>query len=267
MIVVTNDDGVRSPGLLALYKAAAGLGEDVEIVAPSGPQSSAGMSITFFKPLRIEKVRLDGIYAYAVSGSPTDCVFLAKYKLFKRRNIRLVLSGINLGENLTLQSFYSSGTISAAMAAAINGIKGIAFSMVIDYRDEPPIEVFEGAAGYARRIIKAILERGFPKNVDVLSVNFPAKIDEKTKIKVAPMARTMFEEYVVERRDPRGQKYYWLGGRLKKSFEKGTDVYTVLVENNVSVTPFVLSNNPEEAMRSTQELLEYLSQLEPPAPQ
>ena len=262
MIVITNDDGVRSPGLLALYRAASELGEDVKVVAPSGPQSAAGMSITFFKPLRIERVKLDGPTAYAVNGSPTDCVFLAKYKLFKRKNIKLVLSGINLGENLTLQSFYTSGTVSAAMAAALNGINGIAFSMVIDYKDEPPIEAFSGASKYARMIIKAVLEKGFPRNVDVLSVNFPSRIGENTRIKVVPMARTMFDEYVLERHDPRGQKYYWLGGRLKHGFEEGTDVHTVLVENNVSVTPVVLSNHSEEAMRSTLELMNYVSRIE-----
>jgi 5'-nucleotidase len=258
VIVITNDDGVRSPGLYALYQAAQGLGEDVRIVAPSGPQSAAGMSITFFKPLRIERVKLEGPTAYAVSGSPTDCVFLAKYKLFKGKNIRLVLSGINLGENLTLQSFYTSGTVSAAMAAALNGINGIAFSMVMNYKDEPPLKAFEGAKKYAKMIVAAVLEKGFPRSVDVLSVNFPATIDDKTRIKVVPMARTMFDEYVVERHDPRGQKYYWLGGRLKQGFEEGTDVHTVMVENNVAVTPVVLSNHSDDAMRSTVELVNYM---------
>ncbi|MEM3670357.1 MAG: 5'/3'-nucleotidase SurE [Thermoprotei archaeon] len=256
MIVVTNDDGVRSPGILALFRAVSGLGEKVEVVAPDGPQSAAGMSITFFKPLRIERVEIDdGYRAYAVSGSPTDSVFLARYKLMKDKPIKLVVSGINLGENLTLQSFYTSGTVSAALAAALNGIKGIAFSMVIDYKVEPPVEAFGEASKFIRSLVSKILQVGFPDEVDVLSVNFPAKITRQTKVKVVPMASTMFDEYVLERRDPRGRKYFWLGGNIKSDLESNTDVHTVLVEKNISVTPIKLTNYSPEAMRSTQKLV------------
>jgi 5'-nucleotidase len=256
LIVLTNDDGIRSPGLLALYRAVRELGEKTEIVAPAGPQSAAGMSITFYKPLRIEKVLIDGKIAFAVSGSPTDAVFLARYKLFKRREIKLVLSGINLGENLTLQSFYTSGTVSAALAGALNGIKGIAFSMVIDYRYEPSIDEFAGAISYTRKIVAGVLKNGLPEGVDVLSVNFPERITEKTVVKVVPMARTMFDEYVIERRDPRGKSYYWLAGKVKKELDVGTDVHTVLVEKNISITPVSLVNYSKEALEATKKLID-----------
>jgi 5'-nucleotidase len=259
LIVLTNDDGVRSPGLLALFKSVSDLGEEVEVVAPNGPQSAAGMSITFFKPLRIERIFLNGLRAYAVDGSPTDSVFLARYKLFKRRKIKLVLSGINLGENLTLQSYYTSGTVSAALAAALNGIKGIAFSMLVDYKDEPPIETFNEAIRFTKLIVAGVLKHGFPKDVDILSVNFPSKIDSKTQIKVTRMARTMFDEYVLERHDPRGRSYFWLGGKIKKNLEKGTDVYAVLVEENISITPVNMSSYSDDAMHSTMRLVESIA--------
>ncbi len=255
MLVITNDDGVRSPGLLALFRSVQGLGEEVEVVGPNGPQSAAGMSITFYKPLRIERVALDGVRAYAVTGSPTDSVFLARYKLFKSKEIKLVLSGINLGENLTLQSYYTSGTVSAALAAALNGIKGIAFSMLMDTSREPPVEAFDDAARYTRAIVKEVLRQGFPEGADVLSVNFPNHIGPHTRIRVTPMARTMFDEFVLERRDPRGNKYYWLGGRISKNLREGTDVHTVLVEHNISVTPISMSSGSEQALRSTTELI------------
>lgn len=256
MIVVTNDDGVRSPGILALFRAVSGLGEKVEVVAPDGPQSAAGMSITFFKPLRVDRVKIDeGYRAYAVSGSPTDSVFIARYKLMRNKPIKLVVSGINLGENLTLQSFYTSGTVSAALAAALNGIKGIAFSMLVDYREEPSVEEFSDAAKFIRALVANVLKLGFPDDVDVLSVNFPSRITANTQVKVVRMASTMFEEYVLERRDPRGRKYFWLGGDIRSDLEPGTDVHTVLVEKNISVTPIKLTNYSAEAMRSTERLI------------
>lgn len=257
MLVLTNDDGIRSPGLRSLFRAVREIRrEEVQVVAPAGPQSAAGMSITFYKPLRIEQVLIDDRVCFAVSGSPTDSVFIAKYKLFRRNKIKLILSGINLGENLTLQSFYSSGTVSAAMAGALNGIKGIAFSMVVDDRYEPTVDHFKGAIPFIKQMVRGVLENGLPSGVDVLNVNFPENIDPNTRVKVVPMAGSMFDEYVVERRDPRGKGYYWLAGRVKADLEPDTDVYTVLVEKNVAVTPVSLVNYTQETMHETRALIE-----------
>jgi len=129
MIILTNDDGVYSPGIMALAKSLAKM-TDVKVVAPRGAQSSSGMSITFHRPLTMSKVSKRNYEAIAITGTPADCVFVSVHGLFKKKKIEMIVSGINLGENVSMQSFFSSGTVSAAMSGSIIGIKSVAFSKV-----------------------------------------------------------------------------------------------------------------------------------------
>ena len=129
LIMVTNDDGVTSPGITALADAASSLGS-VMVVGPEGEQSAAGMSLTFNRPLRVTKVRVGRRVCYAVSGSPADSSMIGIHNLLPRRP-DAVVSGINLGENLTIQDIFASGTVAAALSAALLGIPAIAFSMEI----------------------------------------------------------------------------------------------------------------------------------------
>jgi len=238
MILVTNDDGVYSPGIIQLYKALSTI-TDTRVVAPRGAQSSSGMSITFHRPVRLHDVNMRNYRATAVGGTPADCVFLSVHKLFGRKNIQMVASGINMGENISMQSFFSSGTVSAAMSGSIIGIKSIAFSKEVEAEEDKPLTEaeFRSAARWAARIVRYILENGFPGDVDLLNVNFPMKTTDRTRVSITRMASEMFDDYVVERRDPRGNKYLWLAGQKKHRGEEGTDLHSVLVRNQISITP------------------------------
>ncbi len=237
MLLITNDDGVYSPGLRAL-SAALSRKADIRVVAPKGAQSSTGMSITFHRPVRISKVSIKGYEATAVGGTPADCVFASVHRLYRRNKIDMVVSGINIGGNISMQSFFSSGTVSAAMSGAIIGIKSVAFSKEIASEDEPLTEKeFTSAAWWAARIVSFLMKNGFPEDVDMLNVNFPVNTTKKTRVRITRMASEMFDDYVVERKDPRGNTYYWLAGTKKNRFEPDTDLQTVLGKSEISITP------------------------------
>lgn len=256
MILVTNDDGVYSPGIIALAKSLAKVAE-IRVVAPKGAQSSTGMSVTFHRPVRISQVKLRNYEATAIGGTPADCVFVSVHKLFSRKKIEMIASGINIGENISMQSFFSSGTVSAAMSGSVIGIKAIAFSKEVGSEDEYLTEKqFETSAWWAGRIVSFLMKNGFPKGVDLLNVNFPLKTTRNTPVRVTRMANEMFDEYVVERKDPRGDRYFWLAGTKKVRSEPGTDLHTVLGKSEISITPirigslqFDSSSRPEELFR------------------
>ncbi|MBX8631283.1 MAG: 5'/3'-nucleotidase SurE [Thermoplasmata archaeon] len=237
MLLLTNDDGVYSPGLISLAKSLSEI-SPLRVVAPRGPQSSTGMSITFHRPVRINRVKSKGYEAIAVGGTPADCVFLSVHKLLRGRKIDMIVSGINIGGNISMQSFFSSGTVSAAMSGSIIGIKSVAFSKEIRSEDEQlNMSEFRNAAWWAGRIVSLLLNNGFPEEVDLLNVNFPVNTRRNTRIRITHMAREMFEDYVVERKDPRGNTYYWLAGTRKRKFEKDTDLNAVLGRSEISITP------------------------------
>lgn len=195
------------------------------------------MSITFHRPIRISHLKLKNYSATAIGGTPADCVFLSVHKLH-RKKVEMIASGINIGENISMQSFFSSGTVSAAMSGAIIGLKSIAFSKAIPSSDEPLRERdFSTAAWWAARIISHIRKNGFPDNVDLFNVNFPESVRKNTSFEITVMANEMFDDYVVERIDPRGNKYYWLAGNRKVRAGKGTDLRAVLVDGKISITP------------------------------
>ncbi|MBX8634423.1 MAG: 5'/3'-nucleotidase SurE [Candidatus Thermoplasmatota archaeon] len=237
MLLLTNDDGVYSPGLISLSKALSPISK-LRVVAPRGAQSSTGMSITFHRPVRLGKVKSKNYEALAVGGTPADCVFLSVHRLLKGRKIDMIVSGINIGGNLSMQSFFSSGTVSAAMSGAIIGIKSVAFSKEIESEDERLSEAeFRDASWWAAKIVSFLLKKGFPETVDLLNVNFPVRTRKGTGVRITHMAREMFDDYVVEREDPRGNKYYWLAGTKKKKFERDTDLNAVLGKSEISITP------------------------------
>src|SRR5579863_7775556 len=169
--MVSNDDGVTSPGITALADAVSELGS-VMIIAPEGEQSAAGMSLTFHRPLRVTKVRVGKRVCYAVSGSPADSTMIGLHSILPRRT-DAVVSGINLGENLTIQDIFASGTVAAALSAALLGIPAIAFSMevpqnrvLIHGRKDPHFAI---PARIAAEILREVLERGMPRGADMLN--------------------------------------------------------------------------------------------------
>jgi 5'-nucleotidase len=238
IILITNDDGVAAPGLQNLVEAVKHLGKIV-VVAPDKPQSGMGHAITIGTPLRLYKVSNFGnIEAWQCSGTPVDCVKLAVDKILHRKP-DLCLSGINHGANHSINVIYS-GTMSAAVEAAIESIPSVGFSL-LDYNIEAD---FTGSRKYVRIIVEKLLEKKQDKHM-VLNVNIPAVPAELIKgIKVCRQAYAKYEEDFLERNDPNGRRYYWLTGEFV-NFDKGkdTDVWA-LANQYVSVVPvqFDLTN-------------------------
>jgi len=240
-VLLTNDDGIMSVGLRMLADSLDGLGT-VIAVAPDSPRSATGMSLTFHKPLRMNEVTVGEMKAYSVSGSPADCVSIGISKVLGGKAPDAVVSGINIGDNVTAQTVFASGTVAAAIQAAIIGIPSIALSLEIPEGEHNPEEheaKIEVAASRACPIVEKVIKRGLPKGVDFLNVNFPYDVRSDTPMKVTRLGRQKYEDYLLERTDPRGRPYYWQWGNTKdpKEFEPGTDAHAVFVERAVSVTP------------------------------
>lgn len=238
VILVTNDDGITAPGIKNLVEAVKELG-DVVVVAPDKPQSGMGHAITIGSPLRLHKVdAFEGIEAYQCTGTPVDCVKLAVDKILHRKP-DICVSGINHGANHSINVIYS-GTMSAAVEAAIESIPSVGFSL-LDYSIEAD---FEGARKYARLIVQQMLKQKLNKHT-VLNVNIPAVAADLIKgVRICRQAYAKYEEDFIERTDPHNRQYYWLTGEFV-NFDKGrdTDVWA-LANNYVSVVPvqFDLTN-------------------------
>jgi len=239
VILITNDDGITAPGIFNLVEAVKDLGKIV-VVAPDKPQSGMGHAITIGQPLRLTAVNtyFGGIESYQCSGTPVDCVKLAVDKILHRKP-DLCLSGINHGANHSINVIYS-GTMSAAVEAAIESIPSIGFSL-LDYSIEAD---FTAARKYARLIVEQMLKKK-PEKHTVLNVNFPPVAPELIKgVRICRQAYAKYEEDFVERNDPNGRKYYWLTGEFV-NFDKGKDTDVWALKNNyVSVVPvqFDLTN-------------------------
>lgn len=245
-ILLTNDDGVYSTGLKAAYKSVHDLGE-VVIVAPNSQKSGVGRGISIFEPLRVSLANINGFKAHAVAGTPTDSVIIGIFSII-REMPDLVLSGFNVGENISTDSVTTSGTIGAALEAASYGIPAIAASIqVIDegdkFDDHSTYEYNFGVAiKIVNRIAKKVLENGLPDGVDLLNINIPRHATTDTEIEITKLARKIFLTGVEERHDPRGRPYYWIDGELIKDAEEGTDVKAVMKKGHISITPLTLDS-------------------------
>ena len=255
VVLITNDDGYKSPGLMVLYRAARKVfGKDIVVIVPHQPQSSSGMSFTFHKPLRVDTVRQEGVKMLTVSGTPSDCVFLGVYHLFKGK-VDLVLSGVNIGMNAGLETVYSSGTISASIFGAISGIKSVAFSKnVKDESGEATLErEMDSTFPMLVSILRRIKQKGFPDDIELLNVNFPFNINSKTKIKVVKTDHMVFDDRVMKKMDPRGKDYYWLYGELRKDLDPNADIYN-LFKGYITITPIKLSAVEEDKLTSVKNM-------------
>ena len=238
VILITNDDGITAPGIMNLVEAVKDLGKII-VVAPDKPQSGMGHAITIGQPLRLQKVnQFEGIESYSCTGTPVDCVKLAVDKILHRKP-DLCLSGINHGANHSINVIYS-GTMSAAVEAAIESIPSAGFSL-LDYNLEAD---FTGARKYTRMVVEMMLKTKLDKHT-ILNVNIPSMPVELVKgFKICRQAYAKYEEDFIERTDPHGRMYYWLTGEFV-NFDKGkdTDVWA-LANDYVSVVPvqFDLTN-------------------------
>ncbi len=236
-ILVTPDDGINAPGLLALSQAMRELGQ-VSVLAPDRNWSASGHVKTLDRPLRVKEARLaDGEHALATDGAPSDCVALALLGLLPDP-VDLVVAGINGGPNLGHDLTYS-GTVTAAMEAAIWGVPAIAFSLDIPEQLEGAPD-FGPATQVARRVAASVLANGLPPGV-LLSVNVPYRpLVEIQGMRVTRQGLRIYRDELVRREDPRGRPYYWIGGDAPSGkIEDGTDI-GALHEGYVSITPVQL---------------------------
>ena len=232
VILITNDDGVSARGIRNLVEAVKDLGKII-VVAPDKPQSGMGHAITIGSPLRLTPVNFfEGIEAYQCTGTPVDCVKLAVDKVLHHKP-DICLSGINHGANHSINVIYS-GTMSAAVEAAIESIPSIGFSL-LDYSLEAD---FTASRKYARMIVEQLLQTEKLDKHLVLNVNIPiATVAEIKGVKICRQAYAKYEEDFLERLDPHGRKYYWLTGEFV-NFDEGTDTDVWALANNyVSVVP------------------------------
>jgi 5'-nucleotidase len=233
LILVSNDDGITSRGILSLINVMKELG-DVIVVAPDGPQSGMGHAITVGDTLRLnESFIFEGVRAYECSGTPADCVKMARHFVLKdERQPDIVVSGINHGSNTSISVLYS-GTMSAAIEGAIEGVPAIGFSLC-DYSHKAD---FSHTHDFVKKITQQVLTKGLPKGV-ALNVNIPPKRNEAIKgIRVCRQANAKWVEDFDQRFDPNGRSYFWMTGNFV-NFDKGEDNDEWAIANNyVSVVP------------------------------
>ncbi|MGB9672699.1 MAG: 5'/3'-nucleotidase SurE [Anaerolineales bacterium] len=236
-ILVTNDDGVYAPGLLALAQTLRQIAK-VSILAPDQNWSASGHVKTMHRPLRVKEVTLaDGSMAYASDGAPSDCVALALLGFIEEK-IDLVVSGINPNANIGHDVTYS-GTVTAAMEAVISGIPGIAVSLDSPENHHANLD-YQPAASFAKQIANHVLQEGLPQGV-LLNVNVPYKPIEYIKgVKITRQGLRVYRDSLDKRIDPRGRPYYWIGGEAPTAIpEEGTD-YGAIYAGYVSITPLQL---------------------------
>ena len=216
------------------------------VIAPDSPKSGTGMSLTSHKPLRIKKFRTKSGQGSAVSGNPADCVFLGVIELLRGGLPDLVASGINLGDNLTTQLVFASGTVAGAIQGAVMGAPAVAFSLSLPEnrkvkRNETKSHLTI-AAIHAERITRWILEHQLPPDVDYLNVNFPFDVNDRTEVVITTLGLRKYNDQVMRRKDPAGRPYFWQWGSVKndQEFEKGTDIHAVYVDHAISITPLRL---------------------------
>ncbi len=249
LILVVNDDGITAKGIRALVEAAQQYGK-VVVVAPDGPQSAMGHAITISKPLRLSKVRVFedlGVEGYACTGTPVDCVKLALDKVLDRMP-DYCFSGINHGSNSSLNVIYS-GTMSAAMEAAMDGVNAIGFSL-LNFSSNAD---FTAAKEAVHLVMEKVIQHGMPEN-RLLNVNIPnVEPGGFEGLRVCYQAHAKWEQGYDERTDPVGRKYYWLTGIFSNLDDGEHADLNVLKQNYISVVPVMWDLTAHKAAKELRE--------------
>jgi 5'-nucleotidase len=235
-LLISNDDGIYSPGIVALAEAASHFGE-VRIVAPDVEQSSTGSAITASRPVDCRRTAIQGFEAYRVNGTPADCVTLGAH-LWEKADI--VLSGINLGSNLG-NSLWPSGTLAAARQAALLGLRGIALSLPV-VRDEPQ---FDSIRPWVTKVLELLLPE---TDLPLVNVNFP---ENPTGMSWTRQSSRRYDGKVVPGKDPMGRQHYWFTVTPVKEADQGTDRWAVQ-QGLISITPLRLDLTDEKQLERMQ---------------
>lgn len=247
-ILITNDDGINADGIIELAKAMKSIA-NVYIVAPDSQRSATGHAITLHNPIMVKEAFVDeNIKAYAISGTPADCVKIGIEALFKDIEIDLVLSGINNGSNLGTDVVYS-GTVSAAIEGLIQNKPSIAIS----YNEfNVPKEIYIKASNYAVEIIEKLKENMAIFDDCVLNINIPNTEIKGTKVTI--LGERKYENVMEERVSPHGQKYFWVGGKIKQLHQEENSDILAIEQGYISITPV----NIDMTNKSKVEVLEKL---------
>lgn len=232
-ILISNDDGIYSPGIVALAEVAGKFG-DVRIVAPDVEQSSAGHAITAWRPLSYKRTPIKNFEAYRVNGTPADCVVLGAHNW---ERVDVVLSGINFGSNLG-NSIWHSGTLAAAKQATLLGLRGIALSMPAT-KDEPDFEILKPSV---EKVLEILLK---DPELSLVNVNFPE--DEPRGVRWTRQSVRHYDGKVVPGEDPMGRKHFWFSVTPIEGTEEGTDRWAV-EQGYVSMTPLRLDLTNEKEL-------------------
>ncbi len=239
-ILLVNDDGIQSIGLLTVKKRLEKLGE-VIVVAPENERSGVGKALTAYEPVKIMETQLgDGSKAYAITGTPAEAFLLGVNKILKR-SPDLVVAGINLGPNLGIDDVLNSGTLGVTLEAAIHQVPAIAVSYCKqkigdqpNWKDKVTSEELEPTAIIAQRAVENVLKNGMPRDVDIISINVPEGTKPR-KVKSTSLSYKGYGDIYTERKEG-----YKIGSWFLASYsddEPGTDVYTVKKEGCISITP------------------------------
>lgn len=247
-ILLTNDDGIQAPGLRAIYKALLAAGHDVHVVAPVSEQSAVGHAVTISMPLKVKSFTENGFKGLGVYGTPVDCVKLGLTTLLGSVQPDLVVSGINSGCNVGIDIIYS-GTVSAATEGALMGIPALAVSYD-DWTPEDMSTQAEWAVAFIDRTDWSVL----PKET-LLNLNFPKGLAQDAKeLVLCPQTRASYRDWYKERRDPRGNVYYWLEGEIPPDkVSPGTD-RALLSEGHITLTPLKFNLTDQNALEQLQAL-------------
>jgi 5'-nucleotidase len=236
-ILLTNDDGYSAPGLQAVQQALRDVG-DVIVVAPDREKSAASHAITLDNPLRINR---QNECVIAVDGTPTDCVLLAHHKLLEQRADMLV-SGINHGPNMGDDVSYS-GTVAAAIEGTMLGIPSIAVSLASWQSQE-----FDAAASFTARLVGLVAKKGLPEKC-VLNVNVPSiPAGDIAGVRVTRLGKRVYRDAIVEKTDPRGKRYFWIGGKAPTFLREEKTDFEAVDQGFISITPLQLDMTDYRAM-------------------
>lgn len=274
-VLLVNDDGPDSVPFMALLRELSGarVGE-LYVITPERQMSAAGKGITFHKPLRLynRRIEVDDTTEeiYLTNGTPADCVLLALNVIVGDKP-DIVISGINMGDNTTVDSLFTSATIAGALQAVLNGCKAVSFSAEIPSElTTLEIDHFARHARMAVEVSSWMTENELP-GVHLLNVNFPYEVTGRTPIRITRLGWTKFNNLALKRTDPRGKPYYWIVGEQKDLAKesKDTDVYALGIERAISITPIrvdlgvlqVMEDDPWELRRGAELSLNSLSNL------
>jgi 5'-nucleotidase len=250
-ILVTNDDGIHSPGLVVAEKIARALSDDVWVVAPENEQSGASHSLTLTSPLRLRQI---AERRFAVSGTPTDCVMMACLHILKDNPPTLILSGVNWGSNLADDVTYS-GTIAGAMEGCALGIASIALSQSYDESDRHAIDWSPGEV-HGPQTVRRLVKAGWPAGT-LINLNFPGCAADAVKgVKVVPQGKYDLQSTEIhERMDARQRAYYWIGLRRRKAVPPADSDLGAVHDNQIAVTVLHLNLTEQGALGTLREAL------------